>query len=88
MRLRRFMLFLLCLLCGAGAWFFLRHAGHSPVQGKIITPTAVTTRSLSTAPQILTGQSVPAGAAKTIARNRAYRTFALPAAFPGTFVSR
>jgi subtilisin-like proprotein convertase family protein len=73
MRLRRFMLFLLCLLCGAGAWFFLRHAGHSPVQGKIITPTAVTTRSLSTAPQILTGQSVPAGAAKTIAAAKTNR---------------
>ena len=63
----RFMLFLLCLLCGAGAWFFLRHGSHAPVQGKIIAPTRITTRSLSTAPQILTGKSSPASAAKTAA---------------------
>jgi len=52
MRSRRFIVFLLCLLCGAGAWFLWHHGGHSPAQKKNIAPTAVSTRSLSTAPKV------------------------------------
>jgi subtilisin-like proprotein convertase family protein len=45
------MLILVCLLCGAGAWF-LWHHGRSAAQKQVIAPSAVATRSLSTAPQI------------------------------------
>jgi subtilisin-like proprotein convertase family protein len=56
-------LFLLCLLCGAGAWFLWpREQGRdgSPSRPhQAVAPTAVTTRSVSTAPQILTGKTSP-----------------------------
>ncbi|HLX94704.1 MAG TPA: S8 family serine peptidase, partial [Verrucomicrobiae bacterium] len=41
----------LCLLCGAGAWFMWHH-GRSVTQKQVITRATVTTRSLSTAPAV------------------------------------
>jgi hypothetical protein len=49
MRSRRFMLILLCLLCGAGAWF-LWHHGRSAAQKQVIAPSAVVTGPASVTP--------------------------------------
>ncbi|MGD0087605.1 MAG: S8 family serine peptidase [Verrucomicrobiota bacterium] len=66
MRSRRFMFILLCLLCGAGAWF-LWHHGRSTVENQVIAPSAVATRSLSTAPQLLPVKAGLTKATKTVA---------------------
>ncbi len=66
MRSRRFMFILLCLLCGAGAWL-LWHHGRSSAEKHVIAPSAVATRSLSTAPQLLPVKAGLTKATKTAA---------------------
>ena len=66
MRSRRFMVILLCLLCGAGTWL-LWHHGRSTAQRHVIAPSTVVTRSLSTAPQLLPLQASLTKATKTVA---------------------
>ncbi len=57
---------MLCLLCGAGAWFFWHHAS-SLAKRHVIAPSTVVTRSFSTAPQILRVRAGLTNAVKTAA---------------------
>ena len=64
MRSRRFIYFLLCLLCLAGALFLWQHGGRSPARGKITAPSAVATRAAPTVPTVTSQGAVNTNAAQ------------------------
>ena len=67
---------LLSLLCLAGVWLLWQQGSHRQAHGKVAVPSYVTTRSLSTAPQILATVSTnvaKAGAVPTNTNKFAWR---------------
>jgi len=78
MRSRPFIWILLCLLCLAGAWLLWPRAANTQTKPsalpKVAVPTVTTVRSASTAPNILTGQTVSTNGATSAKTNQfAYR---------------